>query len=69
MASQTISTAFVKQYGSTLDMLLELKGGQFAGKCLEETITGEEKYYDQLGSVYANEVIDRYGDSPENEIM
>ena len=68
MASQTISTAFIKQYGSTLDLLLELKGNQFAGKCLEETITGEEKYYDQLGSVYANEVIDRYGDSPENDI-
>lgn len=68
MASQNISTAFVKQYGTTIDMLLELKGGQFDGKCLEETITGEEKYYDQLGSVYANEVIDRYGDSPENDI-
>ena len=68
MASQNISTAFVKQYGTTIDMLLELKGGQFDGKCLEETIVGEEKYYDQLGSVYANEVIDRYGDSPENDI-
>ena len=53
MASQNISTAFVKQYGTTIDMLLELKGGQFDGKCLEETIVGEEKYYDQLGSVYA----------------
>jgi len=68
MASQNISTAFVKQYGSTLDMLLELKGGQFEGKCLTDSITGEEKYYDQLGSVFAQEVIDRYGDSPENDI-
>ena len=68
MASQNISTAFVKQYGSTLDMLLELKGGQFEGKCLVDSITGEEKYYDQLGSVFAQEVIDRYGDSPENDI-
>ena len=68
MASTTISTAFVKQYGSTLDMLLELKGGQFEGKCLSDTITGEEKYYDQLGSVFAQEVIDRYGDSPHNDI-
>ena len=68
MASQNISTAFVKQYGQTLDMLVELKGGQFVGKCIEESITGEEKYFDQLGSVYANEVTDRYGDSPENDI-
>jgi hypothetical protein len=68
MASQNISTAFVKQYGSTIDMLLSLQGGRFTGKCLEESIQGEEKYFDQLGSVTANEVIDRYGDSPENDI-
>lgn len=68
MASTTISTAFVKQYGSTLDLLLELKGGQFEGKTLSDSITGEEKYYDQLGSVFASEVIDRYGDSPEADI-
>jgi len=68
MASTTIGTAFVKQYGSTLDLLLQTQGGKFEGKCLEETIVGEEKYYEQLGSVYANEVIDRYGDSPRNDI-
>ena len=68
MASTTISTTFVKQYGSTLDMLLELKGGQFEGKTLTDSITGEEKYFDQLGSVFASEVIDRYGDSPEADI-
>ena len=68
MASTTISTAFVKQYSSTLDILLQLKGGQFEGKTLSDSITGEERYYDQLGSVFAEEVIDRYGDSPENDI-
>ena len=68
MASTTIGTAFVKQYGATLDLLLQTQGGKFDGKCLEETITGEEKYYEQLGSVYASEVIDRYGNSPRNDI-
>ena len=68
MASTTISTAFVKQYGETLDLLLELKGGKFKDKCLTDTIQGEERYYDQLGSVFAEEVTDRYGDSPENDI-
>ena len=48
MASTSISTAFVKQYDSTLRMLLELKGNMFSGKCIEESINGEEKYYDQL---------------------
>jgi len=68
MASSTISTAFVKQYGNTLDLLAQTRGGKFTGKCLEESIEGEEKYYDQLGAVYAAEVIDRYADSPENDI-
>lgn len=68
MASSTISTAFVKQYGNTLDLLAQTRGGKFTGKCLEESIEGEEKYYDQLGAVYAAEVTDRYADSPENDI-
>ena len=68
MASTNISTAFVKQYGSTLDLLAQTKGGKFKGTHLEESIEGEEKYYDQLGSVFATEVTDRYADSPENDI-
>ena len=68
MASTSITTAFVKQYGSTLDLLAQTKGGKFTGTCLEESIEGEEKYYDQLGAVYASEVTDRYADSPENDI-
>tara|TARA_R100001163_G_scaffold64382_1_gene58461 strand:+ start:2518 stop:3480 length:963 start_codon:yes stop_codon:yes gene_type:complete len=68
MASTSISTAFVKQYGSTLDLLAQTMGGKFTGTCLEESIEGEEKYYDQLGSVFASEVTDRYADSPENDI-
>jgi len=68
MASSNISTAFVKQYGSTLDLLAQTMGGKFTGKCLEESIEGEEKYYDQLGSVFAEEVTSRYADSPENDI-
>ena len=68
MASTSITTAFVKQYGSTLDLLAQTMGGKFTGTCHEESIEGEEKYYDQLGSVIANEVTDRYADSPENDI-
>jgi hypothetical protein len=49
-------------------MLLELKGNMFAGKCIEESINGEEKYYDQLGSIYASEVTQQFADSPESDI-
>ena len=62
MASTSITTAFVKQYGSTLDLLAQTMGGKFTGTCLEESIEGEEKYYDQLGSVFASEVENRYAD-------
>jgi hypothetical protein len=68
MASTSITTAFVKQYGSTLDLLTQTMGGKFKGTHLEETIEGEEKYYDQLGSVVASEVAARYSDSPESDI-
>ena len=68
MASTSISTSFVKQYDSTLHMLLELKGNMFTGKCIEENINGEEKYYDQLGSIYASEVTQQFADSPESDI-
>lgn len=68
MASTNISTAFVKQYGATLDLLTQTLGGKFKGTHLEESIEGEEKYYDQLGSVTAQEVTNRYADSPENDI-
>lgn len=68
MASTTIGTNFVKQFGSTLELLAQTKGGKFDGKCLEDSIQGEEKYYDQLNAVYASEVIDRYGDSPTSDI-
>ena len=68
MASSNITTAFVKQYGATLDLLTQTMGGKFKGTHLEESIEGEEKYYDQLGSVIAEEVTSRYADSPENDI-
>jgi hypothetical protein len=68
MASTSITTAFVKQYGATLDLLTQTIGGKFKGTHLEESIEGEEKYYDQLGSVIADEVTSRYADSPENDI-
>jgi hypothetical protein len=49
-------------------MLLELKGNMFSGKCIEESINGEEKYYDQLGSIFATEVTQQFADSPESDI-
>lgn len=64
----TIDTVLVKQYGSTLDTLLQLRGGKFVGKSLEDSITGEERYYDQLDAVFAAERTAIFGDSPEADV-
>jgi len=65
-----IDTAFVNQYGKTLDLVAETKGGKFTGMSLEDTVVGEDAYYDQLGSVYASAVVDSGSDtdSPSDSI-
>lgn len=67
-----IDTAFVNQYGKTLDLVAETKGGKFTGMSLEDTVVGEDAYYDQLGSVTATVVTDSGApggvDSPSNTI-
>jgi len=64
---------FVKQYSSNLQILTQLMGNRFAGKCREESIEGEEKYFDQLGNVVAANRTTRSGggqfpDSPESSV-
>lgn len=66
--STTFDNAFVKQYDGNIQMLYSLRGGIFADKCMSDTINGEEKYYDQLGSVYAEERTNAFGDSPAMDI-
>jgi len=51
-----IDAAYVNQYGKTLDLVAETKGGRFTGLSLEDSVTGEDAYYDQLGSVFATSV-------------
>jgi len=52
----SIDTAYVNQYGKTLDLVAETKGGKFNGLSLEDQVTGEVAFYDQLDSVYAGSV-------------
>ena len=51
-----IDTAYVNQYGKTLDLVAETKGGKFNGLSLEDQVTGEVAFYDQLDSVFAGTV-------------
>lgn len=57
-------TAFVKQFNSTVSVLLQQKGSRLRSAVTEESMTGEEQFFEQVGPVAAQEVTTRHGDSP-----
>jgi hypothetical protein len=59
-----ISTAFVKQFGSNLDFLVQQKGSLLRNAVRLETVTGEEAYFDQLASTAAQKKTVRNSDTP-----
>ena len=59
-----ISTAFVKQFGSNLDFLVQQKGSMLRNAVRLETVTGEEAYFDQLASTAAQKKTTRNSDTP-----
>lgn len=63
-----LSDNFVKEYNSTLQILTQLHGNKFRGKCREESINGEEAYYDQLGNTVATVRSTQFPDSIESSI-
>ena len=64
MATNDISTAFVKQFGSNLDFLVQQKGSMLRNCCRIETVTGEEAYFDQLSETAAIKKTTRNSDTP-----
>lgn len=60
-----ITTAFVKQFGTNLDMLVQQKGSKLRNAVrVESGITGEEAYFDQLGKTAAVQKTTRNSDTP-----
>jgi hypothetical protein len=59
-----VDTAFVKQFNSTVNMKLQQSGSRLRGAVTEETMHGEEQFFEQVGPVAAQEVTTRHGDSP-----
>jgi hypothetical protein len=59
-----ITTAFVKQFGSNLDFLVQQKGSLLRNAVRLETVTGEEAYFDQLASTAAIKKTVRNSDTP-----
>lgn len=59
-----ITTAFVKQFGSNLDFLVQQKGSVLRNAVRMESVTGEEAYFDQLASTAAIKKVGRNSDTP-----
>ena len=69
--SINIDVNFFNKFSSNLQILTQLKGNRFQGKCREEQMEGEEKYIDQLGSVTAqvrDPAVAQFPASPTNVI-
>ncbi len=59
-----IDTAFVKQFGSNIELLAQQKGSKLRNAVRNETVVGEEAYFDQLGSTTAVQKTTRNSDTP-----
>lgn len=61
-----ITTAFVQQYGQSVEFLAQQKGSRLRRAVSYDTVEGKTRFFDQIGSVAAKRVTNRHGDSPLN---
>lgn len=59
-----ITTAFVEQYSANVQMLSQQKGSRLSGKVRNESITGKNAFFEQIGSVSARKRPSRHADTP-----
>ena len=63
--STQITTAFVEQYSSNIQMLSQQKGSLLRDKVRVESVTGKNAFFDQVGSVTATVRSSRHSDTPQ----
>lgn len=61
-----ITTAFSQQYGDNVLLLSQQKSSRLRSAVYVEQIEGKSAYIDQVGSVTAQRITNRHGDSPLN---
>lgn len=62
-----VTTAFVQQYSANVQHLVQQKGSRLRDCVDVETgIRGKQAFFDQIGTVAAQRVLNRHGDSPLN---
>ena len=64
MSSQ-ITTAFVEQYSANIQMLSQQMGSLLRDAVRNESITGKDAYFDQIGKVTAQIKTSRHSDTPQ----
>lgn len=67
--SLQIDTWFVKQFGAGVTFLSQQRFSKFRNAVMNANFApSEEAFFDQIGTTEGQEVTDRYGDSPNNEV-
>jgi len=64
--STQITTAFVEQYSSNIQMLSQQKGSILRDKVRLESVTGKNAFFDQVGSVTASVRTTRHSNTPQS---
>ena len=62
--STQITTAFVQQFSSNVQLLSQQRGSVLRKAVSEESVTGEKAFFDQVGAVAAIKRTSRHGDTP-----
>lgn len=62
--STQVTTAFVQQFGSNVELLSQQMGSRLRSAVSEESVTGEKAFFDQIGSTSAQKRTSRHGDTP-----
>lgn len=60
-----ITTAFVQQYKSNIQLLSQQMGSKLRGAVRVESVNGEYAYFDQIAAVTAQLKTSRHGDTPQ----
>jgi len=62
--SVQITTAFVEQYRGNVEHLVQQKGSRLRDSVRNETVTGKNGFFEQLGEVSAQKRTSRHSDTP-----
>jgi len=62
--SVEITTAFVEQYSANIQLLSQQKGSRLSGAIRNESVTGKNAFFEQIGTVAARVRSSRHADTP-----